>query len=160
MKSTTQHPTYGTIEYSEGFWTGKRSLTINDQPLKATGKATFEYQSSEVKVKGNALFGAYLIINGEKIAIAESAKWYEILFSFLIVSIGIIWGNIPAFVLIFPVVGGAIGGFICALFAVLYLYVTKSIKHIALKLISFLIFFIIALFSCHGIALGMISIIV
>ena len=53
MKSTTQHPTYGTIEYSEGFWTGKRSLTINDQPLKATGKATFEYQSSDKSFEDN-----------------------------------------------------------------------------------------------------------
>ena len=34
MQTVMQHDTYGTITYDEGFWTGKRTVTVGGVPHK------------------------------------------------------------------------------------------------------------------------------
>lgn len=62
-------------------------------------------------------------------------KWYEIVLSVLPVALILIWGNSAALVSIVPVVGGALGGLISGIIAVLNLLIVKGVKPIWLKIL-------------------------
>ena len=42
MKMTVNHPTYGEIVYAEGFWLGKKTLTVNGVEAAAVSKREFQ----------------------------------------------------------------------------------------------------------------------
>ena len=160
MTYEIQHPTYGRIVYEEGFWTGKRSLTINDTPLKAINKKTFSYGSKKVSIKGNVLTGVALKIDEKELQVVPKPTWYETFFTILMFSVGIIWGNFPALCAIFPIVGGAIGGFLSAMFAMTNLCVTRAAKNALFKFLSCVAFFAITILVCHWVALALLTAIV
>ena len=153
MKSIVTHNNYN-IVYEESFWTGKKSLTINEEKLQALSKTTFSSSDGrQFILNGNFLIGITLQIENETIQVVSKIKWYEVLFAIIIAVFFISWGNVPSLVKIVPLVGGAIGGMIAGLSAILYLYFSKLVKPVWMKILIFIASFGIAFLLCYLVAL-------
>ena len=140
MRAIINNETYGQIVYEENFWTSKKTLMINGKYLTKINRKTFSYsnegQNVEVVLGGNFVKGAQLTINNEKIQLTPPIKWYELLLPICVFALLLAWGSSPSLVLIFPIVGGAIGGLIDGVGLVLSMITMKSIKRIPLKLLA------------------------
>ncbi len=138
MTSAVNHASYGQIVYNENIWTGKKDIVINGVKLVQTKKNTFVYQNGETKtdvvIQGNFMSGAKLVIGEETIVVGKAPTWYEVACSIAIFAVILVWGNSAYLCSIFPVIGGAIGGGVSGLMAVLNLQAMKSAKTIAAKL--------------------------
>ncbi len=161
MEKVIQHDTYGTILYNEGDWSGKKKIKINDVELQKIGrnKWTYEFggETLEVSVKGSFLMGAALTIGNEKIQVTEKPTWYSYVLSVLTVAFVIIWGASVTLVKIFPIVGGALGGGISALYAVLNLYLAGKVKSAGYKLLIGLGMFAAAVLTCYLLGVGIVG---
>ena len=142
MKSVIDHETYGQIVYDESFWLGKKTLMINGKYLTKVNRKTFSYsneaENKQVYLGGNFLTGAHLTIDQEKIQLTPPIKWYELLLPILVFCFMIIWGSVPSLVLMFPLVGGALGGLIDGVGIISSILAMKSIKRISIKLLAWL----------------------
>lgn len=158
MEIVVQNKEYGTVIYEENAWTGKKKIKINDVELQKTGrnKWTYEFggESLEVSVKGSFLMGAVLTIGNENIQVTEKPTWYSYVLSVLTVAFVIIWGASVTLVKIFPIVGGALGGAISALYAVLNLYLAGKVKSAGYKLLIGLGMFVAAVLTCYLLGVG------
>ena len=138
MTFTVNHATYGQIEYTENFWTGKKDIVINGVKLVHVKKNKFVYQNGETKidvtVQGNFMSGAKLVIGAETVEVGPKPTWYETACSIAIFFVILVWGNSVYLCSIFPVIGGAIGGAVSGLMAILNLQAMKSAKSIVAKL--------------------------
>lgn len=136
MKQSIQHDAYGTIEYDESFWTGKKNISFDGAPLQKVNRKTFLLPSGEQAViEGSYLTGSRLRIGEERIQLTPAIKWYEILLSLLPFLLIMVWGNSVQLCQIVPVVGGAIGGFISALIGMVNMLIIKSLKPVWLKIL-------------------------
>ena len=159
MVEAVRHPTYGLIMYKESFWTGKKNIKIDGKELKREKRNRFIYEADDGSIKnvttrGNMIFtGVNVVIEGEKIRVTRGASWFEMLCSALIFALIMVWGNNVYLCSIIPIVGGAIGGCISALMAMLNLlamrasrnFVGKLLVWIGMLIATFLICFLIAL---------------
>jgi len=157
MQTVVQHSIYGTITYTENFWTGRKEIYFGQVPLVHKGKNTFVFPSGEteicVNVKGNSLYGVTLAVGNETIRIMAPPKWYEICLSSLALVFLCVWGNSVALCSIFPVVGGAIGGAIGGLgmaFSLLFMRQAKRLSH---KLLIWLGIFVATVLLSYVVAL-------
>ena len=145
MIVNVQHPIYGDIVYEEGFWLGKKFITINSVPAKLVGKNEFLLESENnvlnIKLKGGYTVGAYLIINDDIIELTAKPKWYEVVLSILIFAFVLSWGSNEFLRSIIPVPGGALGGAASGIMGLLNLMMMKKRKKVWQKLLTFLIFF-------------------
>ena len=158
MKTIVQHETYGTIEFEESFWTGKKNLTVNGERLNKTAKNLFQTANGEtVTLTGSYLTGSKITLGGETIALTPTVKWYEILLSILPLLLVMVWGNSVALCQIVPVVGGAIGGAISALLSFLNLLIIKGVKPIFLKILISVVILGATFGICAGIGAAIVS---
>ena len=143
MKSIINHEVYGVIEYEESFWTGKRVIKVNGQPLKKIDKKTFVLEGGEkpvyFSIRGSFFAGVKAYINGHAINLTPPTKWYEYIATVIIFAIGVLFGAI----------GGAIG----ALLGLSQLLVVKSVKNVWLKLLIGAAFVVAAAGICFGVSL-------
>ncbi len=135
MKAFVQHPVYGTIIYNEGFWSGKRSLTINGIDARSVSKKDFVIEDKNATITGSYLSGANLQIDGEAVVLTARAKWYEIILSILSLIFLMTWGNSAELCTIFPVVGGALGGALGGLSVFASLLLMKKSKSSMIKVL-------------------------
>ena len=137
MKEIIQHPMYGEIVYEESFWTGKRSLIIGGAPAEKRTKTEYVFGDDKtlVSIKGNYLYGISLVIKGETIEITPKPRWYEIAVSVIPFVLAIVWGNSPELCAILPMLGGAIGGGLGALFGLTALMQMKKQPKLLNKLL-------------------------
>ena len=139
MKQIIQHPVFGTIEYDENFWTGKKNLAINGVALIPRDKKSFWLfdgtNNVPVYVKGNFLSSASLLIGTETVQLTPAPKWYEYVLAILPFVLIMIWGNSRALCEIVPVVGGVIGGAISGGLGALSLMTMKGRKDVFAKLL-------------------------
>ena len=156
MENSIQHETYGTITYKESSWSGKKSIWINDTKLEKIDKKLYRYtkgsESFVAELQGNTMSGVVLDIKGEKIQVVAKPAWYVLAFSILIFSFVLFWGNNPVLVQIFPIVGGALGGLVSALFAIANVTVAGRIKNVGLKILTGVLFFAATLVVCYILA--------
>ena len=159
MQSIIQHDTVGTIVYEESFWSGKKTLMINNVPLVKQNKKTYLWTqdgvTKTVTLTGNFVTGAQLNVDGNSICITAPSKWYEIALAVMIFMMNIIWGNSVELCSIFPIVSGAIGGAVSGLIAFSYLLAAKYVKNIFLKLLIWLGMFIGMFVICFLLALAL-----
>ncbi|MBR2341666.1 MAG: hypothetical protein IKB66_02365 [Clostridia bacterium] len=156
MIETMQHPIYGEIAYNESFWTGKKSLTFNGVEAQKIDKKTFKIGEKLVDVKGNFTLGVKLLIDGETIEVSPAPKWYETVLAILPIVFALTWGNSVALCQIFPIMGGAIGGALGALFSMLSLSFMKKEKRVAVKVIIGLAMFAVSVLAGNRIAVAFI----
>jgi len=151
MKYTVMHDVYGEIRCEESFWISRKTVTINGVALKSTGKPkkgiyTYEYETEEgvkqVAAKGTFTSGITLTIDGEAIVIDKGAAWYEIVACALMFIVMMIWSITPALYTFWPILGGALGGGLHVLLALITLLGMKSTKNVVLKFIIWLSAFI------------------
>ncbi len=158
MEVKVQSMTFGEISMTENIWTGKRQVFINGTELIPVAKNSFQYQTENgvvsVTLKGNAFTGCKMMIGNEMIVMYNAPAWYEIALSVFIPVFVIIWGAVPSLVKIFPIVGGAIGGAISAVFGVVNLVMMKKTGNIGLKLLIFVGVFAATLVICWLLALA------
>lgn len=117
MKTTVDHVGFGSIEFEENFWTGKKSVIQNGQPAPRVDKKTFALSDGErtqnCRVKGGFAYGARLITeDGEEISLVPPLAWYEYLLCAFTIMFYSVWSNSVALCNIFPVLGGIAGAFI------------------------------------------------
>ena len=117
---------YGEIVFTEGFWSGKRTLTVNGAPAHALSKKEFTLNGVTFYIKGSFFTGYSLYVNGQTIQLSPKPLWYESVLAILPIVFLFTWGNSVALCEIFPVVGGAIGGALGAAGGMISLYLTKS----------------------------------
>lgn len=148
---------FGKIIYEEGFWSGKKTITIGDTILTNVSKTEFEYEENGEKVKveliGNFFTGISLKIKEEIVEITPKTKWYETTFAILPFIFDMIWGNVPALCSIFPIVGGAIGGAMTALGGILILNYIKKTSLVKYKILIGIGGFVATILACFLIAL-------
>ena len=152
MKTVLEHPIYGKISYCESFWTGKKRLFIGEKELQKVSKKEFSDENGNIiQLKGNYLAGVKFVAGGEEIQLSPSVKWYEIALCVLPFLLILVWGNVPALFEIVPVVGGAIGGALSAVVAIIDLFIIKLIKQIWLKVLISVVMTGIAFLICFGV---------
>ena len=163
MKVVFQHEKYGTIVYEESAWTGKKKLFINGTELKKIDRKHWAYETGGVEItvelKGSAMTGVALIIDGEKIQITPKPTWYVLALSILMFSFVVVWGASVELVKIFPIVGGALGGAISGACAILNVYVAGKVKNAGYKVLTGLAFFAVAVLICYLMAIALLEVI-
>lgn len=145
MKSKTFVDQIGTVTYDESLFLGRKKLYVDDVLCEKVGKKQYVYTDKDGKTTNLSLKGNYIsgvtVSDGINIySIIDKPKWYEYLFFAVIVLFHIIWGNSIALVQILPLVGGAIGGLIGAVFAVLALCIMRLLKSVGLKVLIGFVF--------------------
>ena len=86
------------LVYTEGFWSGKKTITYNGVELKKIEKNKFEYADGDKKevfeIKGNSFLGVKINMFGQDVEVLRQLVWYEILLSVLVFLPGVIfWRN-------------------------------------------------------------------
>ena len=119
MLEIINHPTVGEIVYGESFWTGRKTLRINGVYATPVSKKEFLFNDVRITVKGSYYTGVTVFYGNEPIEVCPKPKWYEVVLAIIPILFLLTWGNVPELCLIFPVVGGALGGLIGAIFGIL-----------------------------------------
>ena len=119
-----------TITYTESFWTGKKTISINGQELQKIDKKTYKYGDQYCTLKGSYLSGVELTVGAEKIELIRKLTTLETILCFLPLILVFIGGA----------VGGLCGGAACAFNA---LYIRKTDK-MAVKVVYSVLFTIAA----------------
>ena len=134
MKAVTQNEFIGEIVYEESFWTGKRTISVNGVKWERSkhDKKEYFHETAEGKevltLKGNYLTGISVWYKGRVVEVLSKPTWYEILIAIFPLIFVCIWGNAEPLVMIFPIIGGAIGGFVSALGGATAMLVMRSMK--------------------------------
>lgn len=159
MKSVINNEKLGEIVFEESAWTGKKKISIVGKPLTKVDKTTYKTEDEKTAtLSGNFIQGCKMTFEGETIELTPSVKWYEYLLSILPFIFIMIWGNIAALCEIVPVVGGAVGGLISAIFSCVNLVIIKRFKQWWLKLIISIITLGLTFLVCYLIALAILAI--
>lgn len=128
MKELIQYPVYGEIVYNESFFTGKKTVTVNGVDAQPLSKKEYMINEKKALLKGNFFMGISLDIEGEIVQLSPKTKWYEIVFTILPFLFLMTWGNSASLCALFPVVGGALGGALGSVGAVISLFLMKTQK--------------------------------
>ncbi|MBR5388289.1 MAG: hypothetical protein IK147_02330 [Clostridia bacterium] len=160
MRTVVQDNVIGHIIYEENFWTGKKNLTVNGKPLKKTSRTTFCFEDgTTATLKGGFFSGAKVTVKNVTVNLISPPKWYEIAIAIFMLAFVIAWGNSPRLCEIFPIVGGAIGGGISGIFAMLSVLVMKRAKNPLIKVLIGIVFFAVLVLVLYLIAMFIIDII-
>ena len=161
MKVTVENEKYGTIEYNENFWTGKKEIYVDGKLFLKKSKDKYVYQKDEkelvVRIKGNYLSGVNLNVIDTYVEIIPKTTAIEYILAILPLIFVIVWGNSPYLCSIFPVVGGAIGGGIAGLSGALGILFMKKTKSLIKKILVGLVAFAIAVLICFIVAVSILS---
>lgn len=161
MKTVVQNEKYGEFVVDENVWTGKIKVFLNGKELAKVDKTRFLIEEKKyIDFTGNSIKGLYMTVDNQTTQVTAPAKWYEIALSVLIFVVILIWGNSLTLCSIVPVVGGAIGGGLSAMLAVVNLFVMRGIKNVALKLLAFVGIFAVTFGLCAAIGTAILAAIV
>ena len=129
------HSTYGEIVFTENILTGKRTLTVNNNSAIRVSNKEFYVGSKRARILGNLYTGIDLRIENETVVLVPKPKWYELILALIPVILHLTWGNSAEHCAIFPIIGGAIGGALGALFTFFSLIAMKKSKKPATKVL-------------------------
>lgn len=157
MKELVQHQVYGDIVYEESFWTGKKTLTVNGVDAQPVSKKEFMIDGKKAIIKGSYLTGIDLCVEGDTIEMSPKPKWYEVVIAILPLIFLLTWGNSVALCSIFPVVGGAIGGALGAIGAMMSLLLMKKSKSLMSKLLIGICACAVTILIAYALALALLA---
>lgn len=154
MREVTNHEGIGEVVYEESFWTGRKTVCINGERLEKINRKTYrDANGNTYELKGNYLIGAKLVSGtSENIVLCKGLKWYEYLIAVLPFVFIVIWGAIPELVLIFPVIGGLVGGAIAALCFCAAVFTVNAVKNVWLRLLIDVAWGALSITVCYLIA--------
>ncbi len=139
MTKTVYIEGLGNLTYTESFWTGKKTITVDGVKAQRLNKKTYKLGERTISLNGNYLKGLKLGIDGEEHVVYEKTAAYEYILAALPFIIMMIWGNIPALLNIFPIISGAIGGAITGLIGVSQIVMFRNIKSPGMKVFASLV---------------------
>lgn len=149
MKRIIENEKYGTIVYSESFWTGKKGVNINGMPLERVNKKTFKLENGDTAtLTGNSLTGISLGVGGDVIPLSAPMKWYEIAIAIGFFVFVLVWSNIPELCSILPLISGAVGGAINGVCNVAGIFLAASLEKSRDRLLVLIGFGIISFLAC------------
>ena len=157
MKVTVQHATLGEIVYTEGIWSGKKTLTVGGVEAKPISKKDFILNNERIFLKGSYLAGVCLYIGDEVIQIVPRPKWYELILAILPFAFLMVWGNNPQLCAIFPVTGGMLGGAVGGAALTCSLLLMRMQKKPLYKVLVGIAFLAAAILVCYLIALALLA---
>lgn len=159
MEKRFTDSTLGEIIYTESIFTGRKKITINGKEYKKQSKNVYVDESGEqVLLNGNFYQGMSLTVGGNTYQITEKLKWYDYLAFILPILFNIIWGNSVTLCKIIPIIGGAIGAFVCGLFGAWGLVLMKKCAKAWQKAIVFIGAFALSVLICYLLALVVLAI--
>lgn len=128
------------LVYNESAWTGKRTITIDGVAINSINKKLFNDGVNNYKIEGNQFSGISIVTNNETLVVLDKLNAFEIFLA-----------CIP-FIMCF--IGGALGGLLGALAAIVNLSAIRACKNIFTSivvsitstLVAFGIWFVIASF--------------
>ena len=115
-----------TITYSENFWTGKKTISVNGEKLEKIDKITYKYNGYYCTLKGNSIQGVNFTIDSQTVTLVRKLTILEMILCFLPLIILIQGGAI----------GGLCGGAACAFNTVFMRKTDKIIVKILYSIIS------------------------
>ena len=129
-----------TITYSENFWTGKKTISIDGEELAKIDKITYMYEGNYCTLKGNYLEGVTFTIGSQIVTLVRKLTILEKILCF-----------IPLIVI---VTGGAIGG-LCGGAACAYnLFSVRKTDKTIVKILTSVVSTVVA-FVCYLILAGL-----
>ena len=158
MKIVVNDEKYGTVEYEENFWTGRKQLTVGGVILERKNKKEYVSEEYHATITGTIFTGVFVNLNGTYIKISEKTSTTEYVLGFLPFILVLIWGNVPSLLAILPIVGGAIGGAIGGGVSAANLMFMKTQKNIGGKIIVSLIACAVAIMICYLVGILILSI--
>lgn len=157
MKHSFIHHKYGKFVFTESEIFGKKRLYLEGRELTRISRKSFAMIKNglvnPIFIEGNWIIGTTLIIDGEKIDVNKSIRWYEVVFYIFPIAFVCIWGNKVLSIIYFPVVGGFIGGAVSALISSIGLILSKKISKWYFKVLIGLTSNIVGVLLCHLIGL-------
>ncbi len=141
------------------FGQARKNSSSEERNLQKSPKKTFQTNDGQIlTLKGSYLSGVTLESNDIQVKLTPSVKWYEIVLSILPFIPIMVWGNSVTLCTIIPVVGGAIGGAINGVAAILNLFVIKGVNKVWLKILITVGVLILTFLICFLIALAIIAV--
>lgn len=163
MKVIVENEKYGTIEYKENFWTGRRKIYIDGKQYKYKDSNKYvnksEGKEEVVKVRGGYFSGVRLTVIDTYVNVVPMTATFEYVLALLPFIFVIIWGSAPYFCSLFPIVGGIIGGVISITTGVVQVKIMREFKSVLLKILVAIIMFAVTFILCHLVALVILSLI-
>ena len=161
MKIIVENEKYGTIEYNESFWTGKKTIYVGGKLLTKKDKNKYVYNGEEgeivVKANGNSFSGLDLMIMGSRVEIIPKTSVLEYILAFIPLIVVLIWGNSVYLCSILPIVGGAIGGAIAGGASVIGMIFMKRNKNFLMKILVSIVALAITMLICFLVAVLILS---
>ena len=133
MQVTVTHPTYGLITYTEGFWTGKKTILFEGTPLIKIQKNVYQLPADPavegstpltVALRGSYISGVTLTIGTEIITLTKKPATSDY-----------VLGILPAALFFALIMQGALGGGLGALMGIGGLLLMKSRPNMKQKLL-------------------------
>lgn len=134
------------ITYTENFWTGKKTISINGKELLKIDKKRYKYEDKYYTVKGSYLTGVELIDGVQSVALVRKLTTLETILCFLPFLLAFIGGAI----------GGLCGGAACAFNAIFIRKTNNTVGKILCSILSAVVAFVCYLII-SGLFLGLIS---
>ncbi len=153
MKKDIKIEGVGLVTYVETAGLGKKKLFLDGKEMEKVDKRSFSLNNVHIDIQGNYVRGMSLIVNGKVYEVTEKLKWYEVVLAICCFSFALSWANIETAVLLFPIVGGAIGGGINGVFLVFQYVAMKKTQKPLYKVLIALAVFVVNLIVLHIIAL-------
>ena len=82
------------LVYCENFFTGKKTITYDDERIESLDNKTFKVSEEVIKVEGNVLRGQKMSIFGGSVELYRGLYAYEIVFAILILALSSLFGLI------------------------------------------------------------------
>lgn len=134
------------ITYTENFWTGKKTISINGKELLKIDKKRYKYEDKYYTVKGNYFTGVEMSDGVESITLIRKLTTLEMILCFIPLVVIVTGGAI----------GGLCGGAACAFNAIFIRKTDKTIVKILYAVLA-----TVVAFGCYliisGLFLGLIS---
>ena len=122
------------ITYSESFWTGKKTISINGQELQKLDKKTYRYGETCYTVNGSYLTGVELSDGVQSVTLLRKLSVFETILCFL-----------PFLVILS---GGAVGGICGGIAAAFNAVSIRKTDNVLLKILCGVLSTIVA-FVCY-----------
>ena len=120
------------ICYSEDFWTGKKTISINGEKLQKINKRTYQCGDNRYTIKGSYLTGVELFDGVQFVTLVRKLSTFEMILCFIPLLIAFVGGAI----------GGLCGGAACAFNAVFIRKSDKMIMKILYSVLSVIVAFV------------------
>ncbi len=153
MKAVLDHEAIGEIAYFEKFWSGKKELFIDREPLEKVERRTYEGIVNGKKItaelSGSFFAGTTLKVDGHTVQLTPNLQWYEVFLSVFLATLVILFSSIPQLNAFFPIKTGGWSVAVSVGLAMFNVALMKATRSILLKILITVIMTAFAFGFCY-----------